>query len=92
MLKTLAAVALVSLICGCATRSSMNQLSVGMTKEQVLDILGTPHTKEAHNDVEVLDYTLGDPSPFSTHTTYYVELRNSKVTSFGERDDYDPNK
>jgi SmpA / OmlA family len=79
-------------LCGCATRATMNQLNVGMTRQQVFDLLGNAHTKAAHDNVEIFVFTLGDPSPFSTHTDYYVKLVDGKVTGFGDSDDFDPNK
>ena len=54
----------------------MNQLKVGMTKDEVVVILGEPITTSAKDEVEYLNYSLrADP--------YCVEIVNGKVNSFG---------
>jgi len=67
--------------------AKMNNLSVGMTKAQMIEILGTPVSTSARGDVECADYTL---LPHSTDyhrsfpSQYSVILVNGKITEYQE--------
>ncbi len=72
-------------IAGCASSSAkLNQLSLGMSREEVVKTLGRPHAVSAQGDVEFLTYNLinkgvGDMKEF------VVRIQKGSVESFGER-------
>jgi len=72
-------------IAGCASSSAkLNQLSLGMSREEVVKTLGRPHAVSAQGDVEFLTYNLinkgvGDMKEF------VVRVQKGSVESFGER-------
>lgn len=80
-----AACAAAAWITGCASSSArLNQLSLGMSREEVVKTLGRPHAVSAQGDVEFLTYNLinkgvGDMKEF------VVRLQKGSVESFGER-------
>ena len=97
-MKTLHTLTLVALIAvaGCATAPKMNRLSVGMTKQEVISVMGSPASTAAPgNGVELLRYRL---SPTSDHAfygsteEYFVRLVNGKVDSYGKMGDFDSTK
>ena len=79
------------LLCGCATPDRMNRLSIGMTKAEVIDQLGSPDSSAGQGNAEVLKYQLGNDHPL-THRgweTYFVRLVSGKVESYGKMGDFD---
>jgi len=83
MLKKITATFLVLIaITGCTTSSSkLNEVSVGMTKSAVIQILGAPEAVSAKSGSELLLY--GIPSnDFSDK--FYVALFNGKVVEYGQ--------
>ncbi len=66
-----------------------------MTKEQVINCLGTPNSISAMDGVQYLRYNL---YPTDTHASYgitevyYVRVVNGKVDSFGQLGDFDSTK
>lgn len=90
---------LIALLAGCATAESrkMNQVSLGMTKQQVIEVLGPPVSTSAKSGVEYLNYRFlevdaverrhADPT-----TPYYVRLVEGRVESYGRLGDFDSTK
>lgn len=76
----------VSLV-GCATNKGerLAQVSVGMTKAEVISVMGTPGSVSAAEGVEVLRYPVSaSRALFSTDfAEYYVRLVGGQVTDFG---------
>lgn len=61
-MRILVAVALLFLV-GCVTKGTqvkMNSVSVGMTKPEVIDVLGSPDSSAAKDGIEYLRYGLTD--------------------------------
>ena len=66
---------------GIASTSEVNRLSVGMTKAQVLEIIGQPRSSNAQGRVEIL---LWEFNPSSSRVQQYqVTLNNGTVTGYG---------
>ena len=89
--KNLLSVALIFLLMGCAgTTQKMNQLSLGMTKDQVINILGSPRSSAGSAGVEVLRYALiSKVNDVVGHEEYYfVALKNGQVQSYGRWGDF----
>jgi hypothetical protein len=77
-----------ALLVGCATADKMNRLSVGMTKGEVISVMGAPDTTGAQGDREYLVYRLSDTkleSLVGFTEPYIVELKEGKVSVFGRR-------
>jgi hypothetical protein len=73
----------VALLTGCATADKLNQVQIGMTKDQVVGLLGTPDSTSAQANVEYLTYYLeGDPA-YGRDRPYMVRVVDGKVESFG---------
>jgi SmpA / OmlA family len=87
-IKGLCVLAALALLMGCATAHKLNRLSLGMTKEQVISVMGAPDTTGAQDDREYLVYHLSDTKleSFVGFTEpYVVQLKGGKVDAFGRR-------
>lgn len=80
------------LLFGCATAGRMNQVSLGMTKGQVVSVLGSPESTSATGDVEYLIYRLSRKDPNGSvvpvREDYFVRLRAGKVDAYGQKGDF----
>jgi hypothetical protein len=79
----------VAFLFGCAGAGSfqrMNNLKIGMTKQEVIEAIGVPNSISATRNVEYLKYRI-DTGLFSTDK-YYVRLVNGKVESYGQSGDF----
>jgi hypothetical protein len=75
------------LVIGCAASSKkMNNVSLGMTKSQVIQAIGAPDSSSAKEDIELLKYRLRPGGLFPSQ--YYVMLRDGKVDAFGQVGDF----
>lgn len=100
-MKILAALAvpLLVFLTGCIgpvgyTRS-LSKLHVGMTKQEVIRVMGEPNSVAAAEGVEYLNYHLAPAGPMSDLSlihTYFVRIREGKVDAFGRRGDFDSTK
>ena len=72
---------------GCAGSSKkMNRLNLGMTKKEVVEVIGEPTSTSARRNTEYLNYHL-TTGVFYT-TVYYVRLLNGKVVDYGTAGDF----
>lgn len=67
MKKVFLGLAVVLLLSSCATATRTNQLSLGMTKAQVIEAMGEPTSSHATNGVEYLTYKLTAGSSAGTN-------------------------
>jgi hypothetical protein len=72
-----------ALFTGCTTADKLNSIQIGMTKDQVLAILGKPDSMSAQADVEYLTYYLTPDSSQGFEQPYMIRLVDDKVESFG---------
>ena len=83
-------------VAGCATASKMNQLSIGMAKQEVISVMGSPaSTASPGSGVELLRYRLSPTDDHAFHgitEEYFVRLANGKVDSYGKMGDFDSTK
>ena len=71
----------------------MNNLSVGITKAQVIEIMGRPATTAAPGaGVEVLRYNLYANVMSAFRVQHFVKLVKGKVDSYGKMGDFDSTK
>ena len=72
----------VAFLIGCAASSKkMNQLKLGMTKQEVIEAIGEPTSTSAKRNREYLNYRLTADGFYSD--SYYVRLLDGKVESYG---------
>ena len=77
----------VLLFIGCAASAkNMNQLQLGMTKQEVVDAMGQPNSTSSRQDMELLKYRFRTGGAWTS--TYYVRLQNGKVDAFGQVGDF----
>lgn len=95
-MKIFLIVALCLGVVGCATASNLNNISLGMTKDDVIKVLGNPDSISAKDSLEYLKYNY---EPFIrasnlSHSDYdyFVRLDDGKVESFGRVGDFDSAK
>jgi len=85
MKQLLSIIILAVLLVGCKTGwinpSKMSKISIGMTKPEVIKVLGTPHNAEASQSSETL-WWLEDQGNWM-HIYHFVKLTNGKVDSYG---------
>lgn len=90
-MKKLVAIALFSLS-ACATASVINKISLGMTKPEVLKVMGNPVSVSAHGDTEYLNYRLKETDAYDFRWPYFVRLVNGKVDAYGRTGDFNTTK
>jgi hypothetical protein len=79
----LASLLLVSLLAGCNSAAQLNNVRIGMSKDQVITLLGTPDSTSAQANVEYLTYYLEGDSTYGRDRPYMVRVVDGKVESFG---------
>jgi hypothetical protein len=78
---------LIGLMYGCASSAKcINGLNMGMTKAEVIDIMGEPSYTSGTKDVEILNYELRSGGVFGE--AYFVRLKDGSVDRFGRRGDF----
>jgi len=72
----------------------MNTIEIGMTKKQVIDIMGQPGSTSAINNTMYLNYMLHEWNhpDGKEKTAYFVRLIDGKVESYGKAGDFDSTK
>ena len=81
---------------GCAGAPKMNNLSLGMTKSEVINVMGPPDSVSAKGGTEYMKYDLWrdfwDRKPGDYSDPYFVRLIHDKVESYGKIGDFDSTK
>ena len=69
---------------GCATGDKMSRLNEGMTKQEMIKVLGKPDGFRRTGDYEVFTYTNRLISGWSwDRADYHVVLKNGEVVEYG---------
>ena len=95
MKRLIASITLALLLAGCATAHKLSSVQIGMTKDDVVRVIGNPTSVSVQGETEYLNYALSetDDDAFVGRTTpYYVRLINGKVESYGRKGDFDSTK
>jgi hypothetical protein len=71
-----------SFLGGCTTASQLNSIHIGMTKDEVIGIMGKPDSTSAQSNVEYLTYYLSNDQSYRDQP-YSIRLLDGKVESFG---------
>lgn len=77
---------------GCATAHKINNVQLGMTKEEVISAIGRPASISAKDGTEYLNYRFSetdDHAFYGIKTPYFVRLVNGRVDSYGATGDFD---
>ena len=82
-LLALASLLIVGLLVGCNSAEQLNNIHIGMSKDQVLAIMGTPNSTSAQANVEYLTYYLEGDAEYGRDRPYMVRLVDGKVESYG---------
>ncbi|MFM0718035.1 outer membrane protein assembly factor BamE [Paraburkholderia strydomiana] len=77
------------------TADQLNKVSVGMTRQEVIQTLGEPKSISAQGDLEYLQYrwvktVVAADGNFPED--YFVAIKNGRVLSYGKRGDFDSTK
>lgn len=78
-------------ITGCATRGEkLMDVSIGMTKSQVIQVMGYPSTIKAKSGIEVLVYQINQwqVDSWTDSGAYWVFLRDGYVSEYGRPGDF----
>lgn len=77
---------------GCvATTSKTVKLQLGMTKPEVIKVMGNPTSVKAKESIETLEYLLyptWSPSIYDQKQQYWVILRDGRVIQYGNAGDF----
>lgn len=80
------------LLISCATSRKLNKISVGMTKEQTISILGQPvSVSSPGQNQEFLNYRFSETDNdafYGITTPYYVLIEYGRVKQFGRHGDF----
>ena len=71
---------------GCTRAVKMNDVRLGMTKAQVIEVLGKPNSTSAMEDIVFLKYRFYKESVFLDD--FYVKLKDGKVEAYGQVGDF----
>lgn len=74
---------LVTLLAGCITANQLNDVRIGMTKDQVISLLGKPDSTSAQANIEYMTYYLTTDNGYGRDVPYMVRMVDGKVESFG---------
>ena len=78
-----AAIFTCALLAGCATADKLNQIRIGMSKDQVVAIMGAPDSTSAQANMEYYTYYLENDSRYGGNQPYMIRFVDNKVESFG---------
>jgi hypothetical protein len=74
----------VVLLLGCAGYANkINNLNVGMTKADVIEVMGEPDYTSGSGTVEILSYKLKTGCCFTD--TFFVKIKDGKVERYGQQ-------
>ncbi|MFH1622824.1 MAG: hypothetical protein ABIA97_06900, partial [Candidatus Omnitrophota bacterium] len=80
------------LVSGCATVPNMGAVSLGMTKGEVIKVLGKPFSVSGQGNTEYLTYNDRSGIYGDFTVPYFVRLIDGKVESYGKAGDFDSTK
>ena len=93
---SLCLIALMFILCGCKSTPQFSKLEVGMTRAQVIEILGDPFTQKAQRGVIYFIYRDYNHPLASSNGNYnpqhFVRFIDGRVESFGDQGDFDSTK
>lgn len=82
-------------LAACVTSKKLNRVEVGMTKAQVIQVMGKPFATSAKDGIEYMRYNLYTRiEPFAQTSEHFVRIVDGRVDAFGQAGDFDstPNR
>ncbi len=77
---------------GCVgTAYKMNNLNIGMSKQDVIQVMGPPYSSSAIGNSEYLNYKLyidGDHAFMGQSENYFVRIIDGRVDAFGKEENF----
>ena len=95
MRSLLSVVFVLFLVSACATANKISGVQLGMTKDEVVKVMGKPTSVSAQGKSEYLNFALSetdDQAFYGITVPYYVRLVDGKVESYGRTGDFDSTK
>ena len=89
MRLSLVAMLVGGLLCAGCTAAKMNAVEIGMTKAEVLRVMGKPDSVAADSSCEYLKYSLFPSAWEGPMEVYFVRLVDGKVEAFGKAGDFE---
>ena len=74
------------LLAGCGTASKLNSVELGMSQEEVINVVGEPNSTSAAEDLVYLRYNLWTEGFF--WEDYFVQIKNDRVEAYGRIGDF----
>ena len=79
---------------GCTgTSANLNKVSLGMSKAEVIQAIGTPDSVSAQGSVEYMVYHWASPKQIIADENdldrYFIRLTDGRVDAYGEKGDFD---
>ena len=90
-MKRLSVLLVLIFVSGCATAHKISKVQLGMTKNEVIQVMGPPDSISAKGNIEYLNYQLQEFGIDNRLITrpYYVRILEGRVDSFGRLGDFD---
>ena len=91
-MKNICCFLLVLTLLGCAMAQRINDVQVGMTREEVISAIGKPTSISAKDGIKYLNYRFSETIDHAIQGVtipYYVRLINGRVDSYGRAGDFD---
>jgi hypothetical protein len=82
---------LVTLTACASTGKKLNRVALGMSKPQVIDVMGDPDSTKASDGIEVLVYgvdKMWSTEVYSYSGDYWIVLKDGKVAKYGKPGDF----
>ncbi len=94
-LRAILAVALIAFLTACSSAPparKINAVSIGMTKADVIAVMGQPDSTAAKDGIEYMNYRLATSAldfDGSDTSDYFVRFVKGRVDAFGHKGDFD---
>jgi len=93
MIRICAALIFLALAACIGTSANLNKVSLGMSKSEVIQAVGTPDSVSAQGRVEYLIYHWASPKQLIADENnldrFFIRLTDGRVDAYGEKGDFD---
>ena len=93
MIRMYAALIFLAISACIATSANLNTISLGMSKSEVIQAVGSPDSVSAQGSVEYLIFHWASPKQLIADENnlghYFIRLTNGRVDAYGEKGDFD---
>ena len=93
MIRICAALIFLALTACIGTSANLNKVSLGMSKSEVIQAVGTPDSVSAQGRVEYLIYHWASPKQLIADENnldrFFIRLTDGRVDAYGEKGDFD---